>query len=186
MALRIEDRINTTVFRQCEAVAKELLNTLLTHASIEVACDHDWRRPGHLANDLQHVLRTSVANIRVASVAIATVNTPVSVEMPKGATAGGVPQLHPVHKTRAPLPPRLQIPRTLRLHAKNTWLRHHPLVIIERRDGTIHVASPRCNCACAVALLQADRVCLHSLDVVNDAIALAGVLLKRVPPEEVV
>lgn len=186
MGLRVEDRIDPAVPCQSKAVTKKLLDTLLTHASIEVTSDHDWRRSGHLADGSQHVLRTRGADATVAGVAVAAVNAPVCVKVPEGATAGQVPQLHPGHVPIAPLPSGLQVPGALRQHTENARLRHHALVVVEGRDSAVHVASARGDRPCVVALLQAERVSLHAPDVVDDAGALAGVLFEGIPPEEVV
>merc|ERR1719323_2055430 len=103
MTLRVEDRIHPTVPRRSEAVAKQLLNARLAHASIEIACDDDGRcRPGNPSNGSHHVPRARGAHVAVASVAVPTVNAPVGVEHPERATTGRLPQLHPIHVARAP------------------------------------------------------------------------------------
>merc|ERR1719251_199071 len=105
-------------------------------------------------------------------------NTPMGVEVKERATTGHVPQLHPSHIPGAPFPPGSEVSGPLCLHGEKSRLYHHTLVVLEGRNGAIHVASPRCDGARVIALLQAERVCLHVLNVRNDASALPRILLE--------
>jgi len=100
---RVENCINPVRHCHREAVLQKVPWARLAHRGIEVTSD-DHRLTSHLLLDHpQHVPCTGVALVGVTSSTIATVDTPVRVEVPERASTSHVGQLGPRHIARAPL-----------------------------------------------------------------------------------
>merc|ERR1712194_333816 len=102
MAFGHKDRIHPLVHDHREAIRQEMLRASLAHASIEVACDDNWIASSLFTNHCEHILSPSEAFVSRTCAAVATMNTPVGIEMPKGASAG-MSQLRPCDKPWPPL-----------------------------------------------------------------------------------
>mmetsp|Transcript_67202 Transcript_67202/g.160254 ORF Transcript_67202/g.160254 Transcript_67202/m.160254 type:complete len:203 (-) Transcript_67202:930-1538(-) len=163
-----------------------MLRALLPQGRVEVPGDDHRLLFRVLLDGADHVLGPPVPHLLVANAAPLAVHAPVRVEVPEGLARADVGQLHPGHIPRAPLAGGVEVSAPFVARGEETRLHHHALRAFEGRS---RLQSPRAalNGARGVTLLQPGAVWLQRVPkIVDDAVALPGVLIEGVPPVQVV